>query len=179
LEAPVDARDTEIAIALWKEKAEQFGNPPPIAEFSLIDLSGDSFRFLILVDLLARDASVFLTYGAGFAKLFGLPERPPTWPMIECIPTRYRFLFLEGCKEATSERVPVRYSGEMAGLGGSEFYRACFMPLKMRIDTMQALYGSFNFRLYTASDLAERSHSADAAGSPTFPELPLSANKTN
>jgi hypothetical protein len=179
LEATVDARDTEIAITLWKEKAEQFGNPPPVGEFSLADLVGDSFRFLILADLLARDASVFLAYGAGFAKLFGLPERPPRWPMIECIPTRYRFLFLEGCKEATSERTPVHFSGEVATLGGSEFYRACFMPLKMRIDTTQGLYGSFNFRLYTASELGARSQSAEAGGSPRLPELPMSENKTS
>lgn len=175
----MDARDTEIAIALWKEKAEQFGNPPPIGEFSLAGLEVDPFRFLIVADLLARDASVFLAYGAGFAKLFGLPERPPMWPMIECIPSRYRFLFLGGCKEAISEAAPVRFSGEMAGLGGSEFYRACFMPLKMRVDTTQALYGSFNFRLYTTAELGERSQSADAASGPMFPELPISANKTN
>jgi hypothetical protein len=177
----VDARDTEIAIALWKEKAERFGNPPPVGEFSLVDLAGGSFRFLILADLLARHASVFLAYGAGLAKLFSLPERPPpNWPMIECVPTRYRFLFLGGCKETISERGPVRFSGEMAGLGGFEFYRACFMPLKMRIDTMQAVYGSFNFRFYTVADLAERSQlAADAGGSPMLPELPMPANKTN
>jgi hypothetical protein len=175
----VDARDTEIAISFWKEKAEQFGNPPPLGEFSLIDLGVDPFRFLIVVDRLARDASVFLAYGIGFAKLFGLPERPPLWPMTECIPSRYRSLFMGGCKDAISEAAPVRFSGEMAGLGGSEFYRACFMPLKMRVDTMQALYGSFNFRLYTTADLAERSQLADAGDSLGLPELPLSVDETN
>jgi hypothetical protein len=178
LEATVDARDTEIAISFWKEKAEQFGGPPPIAEFDLVGLV-DSSRFLIAVDLYARDASVFLAYGTGFAKLFGLPERPQMSPMIECIPCRYRPLFLSGCKDAIAEGTPVRFSGEMAVLGGSEFYRACFMPLKMRVDTMQALYGSFNFGLYTAADLAEQSQSADAGGSPRLPELPISADETN
>jgi hypothetical protein len=179
LEATVDARDTEIAISFWKEKAEQFGSPPPIGEFDLVDLDVDSFRFLIVVDLRARDASVFLAYGTGFAKLFGLPERPPMWPMIECIPTRYRALFLGGCKDAISAATPVRFSGEMTVLDGSEFYRACFMPLKMKTDTIQALYGSFNFRLYTTADLAERSRLADVEGSPRMPELPMSADKTN
>ena len=121
----------------------------------------------------------FLAYGIGFAKLFGLPERPPLWPMTECIPSRYRSLFMGGCKDAISEAAPVRFSGEMAGLGGSEFYRACFMPLKMRVDTMQALYGSFNFRLYTTADLAERSQLADAGDSLGLPELPLSVDETN
>jgi hypothetical protein len=101
------------------------------------------------------------------------------WPMIECIPSRYRSLFLGGCNDAISKATPVRFSGEMAGLRGFEFYRACFLPLKMKVDTMQALYGSFNFRLYTVPDFAKRSQLADAGGSPTFPELPMSANKTN
>jgi hypothetical protein len=92
---------------LLEGKAEQFGNPPPIGEFSLVDLVGDSFRFLIGADLLARAASVFLAYGSGFAKLFGLPERAPLCPMIECIPSRYHSLFVGGCKDAISEAAPV------------------------------------------------------------------------
>jgi hypothetical protein len=44
---------------------------------------------------------------------------------------------------------------------------------------MLALYGSFNFRLYTASELAARSQSADVGGSPMLPELPMSKNKAN
>jgi hypothetical protein len=44
---------------------------------------------------------------------------------------------------------------------------------------MQALYGSFNFRLYTTADLAERSKLADAGGSLRSPELPLSLDETN
>jgi hypothetical protein len=177
LEATVDARDTEIAISFWKEKAEQFGKPPPISEFSPVVLEVDPFRFLIVVDLYARDASVFLAYGTGFAKLFGLPERPPMWPMIECIPGRYRSLFLGGCNDAISDAAPVRFSGEMAVLGGSEFYRACFMPLMMKVDRLEALYGSFNFRLYTTAEVAERSQLADARGSPMSPGTAMSVNK--
>src|SRR5262249_7529577 len=108
-------------------------------------------------------------------KLFGLSERPPMWPMIECIPSRYRSLFLGGCDDAISDAAPVRLSGEMAVLGGSEFYRACFMPLKMKLDTMRAIYGSFNFRLYTPAEFAHRSRLADVVGSAMLPELPLSA----
>ena len=175
----MDARDTEIAISLWKEKAAQFGSPPPIGAVSPVDPTVDPFRFLIVADLYtrpARDALVFLDYGVGLARLFGLPKRPPMWrPMIECLPSRYRSLFLDGCKEAISKAAPVRFSGEMAVAGGSEFYRACFMPLKMKVDRMQALYGSFSFRLYTAAELAERSQLAAAEDSPLFPAPPMSA----
>ena len=171
----MEARDTEIALSFWKQQAKKFGNPPPISEFSLADLVDGSFRFLILADLLASDASVFLAYGAGFAKLFGLPPRPPMrMAMSECVPSRYRVLFLEGCKEAISEAAPACFSGEMPGLRGSELYRACFMPLRMDIDTMQAVYGSFNFLFYTAAGLAERSASGSSLA---FPELPLSVVK--
>jgi hypothetical protein len=158
----LEARDIEIAISFWKQKAEELGNPPPIAEFSLVDFVGQSFRFLILADLMASDASVFLAYGPGFAKLFGLPERPSMLlPMIDCIFDRYRFLFVDGCREAITGAAPIRFSGEVAGLGGSELYRACFMPLKMGIDTMQAVYGSFNFRVQLAAELSERAQAAD------------------
>lgn len=174
----METRDTEVAISLWNEKVEQFGNPPPIGEFSFADPVAQSFRFMIGADLLASDDWVFLAYGVGFAKLLGLSERlPMRVPMIRCIPHRYRFLFLQGCGEAFAEAVPLRFSGEMAGLGGSELYRACFMPLKTSIDTMRAIYGSFNFRFRTAAELAERSQSADAAGGPTLPDLPLSVAK--
>jgi hypothetical protein len=46
---------------------------------------------------------------------------------------------------------------DLAQAEGSELYRASFMPLKMGIDTMQAVYGSFNFRFYMAAELRERS----------------------
>jgi hypothetical protein len=175
VEAAVEARDTEVAISFWKQKAKAFGNPPPIAEFSFGDLVGESCRFLILIDLLARDTPVFLAaYGARFAKLFGLPERSQMSAGIECIPSRYRFLFAEGCMDAISEAAPVRFSGEMPGLGGSELYRACFMPLRMGIDAMQAVYGSFNFLFRTAAELTERSA---AAGSSASLELSLSVAK--
>jgi hypothetical protein len=73
----MEIRDTEIAISLWKEKADEFGKPPPLVEFSLADPVAHASRFLICADLLASDDWVFLAYGPGFAKLLGLPERPP------------------------------------------------------------------------------------------------------
>lgn len=176
----MEARDTELAIAHWKAKAERFGNPPPIAEFSLADLVAHSFRFIIGVDLLSNDDSIFLAYGQGFAQRLGLSERPSMRvPMIRCIPGRYRFLFLEGCSEATGQLAPVQFSGEVAGVGGSELYRACFMPLKMGLPTMLALYGSFNFRFRTAAELAEQSQLADAGGSSSTSDLRPPAAKLN
>jgi hypothetical protein len=164
-EMTLEVRDTEIAIAFWKQKAEQFGELPPIAEFSLTDFVTQPFRFMILADLMVSDDSVFLAYGPGFAKLLDLPVRPSMLvPMLKCLPDRYRPLFAEGCDEATSEASPIRLDGEVARAGGSELYRACFMPLKMNIVTMRAVYGSFNFRFRTTAELAERPQTEAAYG---------------
>lgn len=156
-ETTLETRDTEIAISFWKQKAEQFGKPPPITEFSLSDFVGQSFRFLILADLLVSEDSVFLAYGPGLAKLFDLPIRPSALvPMFKCVPDRYRSLFVDGCSESIGAAAPICFSGEMAQAEGAELYRASFMPLKMGIDTMQAVYGTFNFRFYMAAELGER-----------------------
>jgi hypothetical protein len=174
VETAVEARDTEIAISSWQEKAEQFGRPPPMAEFSMADPFRNAFRFIIHTDLAASDDWFFLAYGCGFAKLLGLAERPRMGKsMIQHLPHRYRYLFLWGCGEAVAAAAPVRFDGDVATLGGSELYRACFMPLRMGIDTMQAVYGSFNFLFRTTAELTERSPSASAGDGPALPELLL------
>jgi len=170
----LEARDTEVAISLWKEKAEQFGRPPPMAEFSMADPFRDAFRFIIHADLAMSDDWFFLAYGRGFAKLLGLAERSRMGKsMIQHLPHRYRYLFLQGCGEAIAAAAPVRFDGEVAGLGGVELYRACFMPLRMTMGTMQAIYGSFSFLFCTAAKLAERPASAGAGAGTAFPELLL------
>jgi hypothetical protein len=162
LDLALEDRDTEIAISQWKTKAEQFRKPPPISEFKLNDFGGDCFRFLILADLLVTDGSVFLAYGSGLAKRLGLPERPSIFvPMLKSIPERYRFLFAEGCSEAIAQTAPLRFNGEIVDAGCSELYRACFMPLKMGVETMQAIYGSFNFRSRVAEQLGEQHQHSD------------------
>jgi hypothetical protein len=174
----MEARDTELAISFWREKTQQLGNPPPIAEFSLADPIAHSFRFLVSATLPARDDWTFLSYGPGLAQLLGLPpDATAGVPMLQYLPYRYRFLFLRGCGEAAAETVPVRLEGEEAALGGAELYRACFMPLKMSTDKMLGMYGSFNFRFRTVADLRERSRSADVAGSPTPTALAMSTAK--
>jgi hypothetical protein len=179
-ELPLEERDTEIAIAAWKKRVDQFGKPPPIAEFRLTDIENDCFRFLILADLLVNEASVFLAYGSSFAKQLGLPERPSIFiPMLKSLPDRYRFLFAEGCSEAIAQTAPLRFSGEIANAGGSELYRACFMPLKMSVETILAIYGSFNFRFTAAATIDEKRWRAETDRRQPFTEPPASAVKAN
>jgi len=93
--------------------------------------------------------------------------------MIQHLPHRYRYLFLQGCGEAIAAAAPVRFDGEVAGLRGFELYRACFMPLRMTMGTMQAVYGSFSFLFCTTAEIAERPASAGKGAGPAFPELLL------
>ena len=179
-EAPefqLEARDTELAISFWNQKAKRFGKPPPATEFNLIGLASQSFRFVICADLLVSDGSFFLAYGPSFAKLFDLLERPSMHvAMIRYIPDRYRFLFSDGCNDAIAEAAPVRCSGEIAGSAGVELYRACFMPLRLSPSTMQAIYGSFNYLTRPAAELCEHSSHDGvlaAEASSTFPALPI------
>jgi hypothetical protein len=179
-EALVEARDTELAISFWKEKVQQLGNPPPIAEFSLVDPVAHSFRFLVSATLPIRNDWTFLSCGRGLAGLLGLPlNSAQGTPMLQYLPYRYRFLFLRGCGEAVAETIPVRLEGVEAALGGVELYRACFMPVKMSTDRMLGMYGSFNFRFCTVADLGERSRSVDLAEGSTPSELATSAAKPN
>ena len=165
----LEARDTELAISLWNDKAKQFGAPPPLGEFDLGDFAAKSYRFLVCADVLFEDSSVFLEYGLAFAELLGLPKRPSTHvPMIEYIPDRYRFVFLDGCRDALEHKAPARFSGEIAGSTGVEFYRACFMPLSMNMPNLQTIYGSFNYLMRPAAELRERSQRVSPDSSQTF-----------
>ena len=152
-----ELRDTERAIFLWNKKCEDFGRPPPASEFDLSGLGTQGCRFVICADLLVKEDSVFTVYGPGFAKLFDLPERPSMHvPMIKHIPSRYQALFEQGSDDAIAEAAPVRFSGEMGYCGHAELYRACFMPLRMRSQDLQFVYGSFNYRIGKAISASER-----------------------
>jgi hypothetical protein len=141
-------RDTEQAIQLWSRKSAEFGRPPPASAFDIPKIAEDSHRFFICADLLVREDSALILYGAAFAKLLGLPERPViNMPLLSQIPTRYRHLFAEGCDQAIQEAAPVRLCGAVTCGGDTELYRASFMPLRMHSATLQLVYGSFNCRL--------------------------------
>ncbi|HEX2679844.1 MAG TPA: hypothetical protein VHQ03_00960 [Candidatus Dormibacteraeota bacterium] len=141
-----ELRDTEQAISLWRQKASEFGRPPPAAAVNLSQMNGDGFRFVICADMLVEEDSAFVLYGANFAKLLDLPERPlMNVPMIKQLPKRYHSLFADGCSEAINEAAPVRFSGETEYCGDTELYRATFMPLKMEAPNHRLIYGSFNY----------------------------------
>ena len=94
--------------------------------------------------------SSFLFYGAKFAALMGLPDKPNhTIPMVQQLPARYVPVFIKGCINATLRCEPVRMQGAVdCEDGRQELYRAAFIPLDLKPDRLQRLaFGAFNCRL--------------------------------
>ena len=141
-----ERRDTELAITLWHEKASQLGSPPPVEAFDLSRTIDWSYRFIICGEDV--NDSVFLLYGSHFARLLELPEKPNYYdPVIAQLPPRYRSLFTQGCEATSVEPAAAKFSGAVVHNGCTELYRAAFMPMRLRVESMKPIVlGSFNYR---------------------------------
>jgi hypothetical protein len=154
-----ELRDTESAIRFWRQKASEFGEPPPPTafDFSRMISGAWSCRFVICADAILGELT-FLIYGSRFAQLLELPAEPVSGvPITRQLPGRYLPLFTEGCRDAIAQAAPVRSSGVVVDYGQIELYRAAFMPLAMRPNSsMQLVFGTFNRRI------GPKTHSSDA-----------------
>ena len=104
-----------------------------------------SYRFIICGAGISD--SVFLMYGSHFARLLGLPEKSNYHdPIIVQLPTRYRPLFTEGCETASVAPAAAKFNGAVVHNGCTELYRAAFMPLRLRVDSLRPIIVSFNYR---------------------------------
>jgi hypothetical protein len=141
-----ERRDTELAITLWHEKASELGSPPPVEAFDLSQAMDWGYRFIICGAGISD--SVFLMYGPHFARLLGLPVKANYYdPIIVQLPTRYRPLFTEGCEAASAAPGAAKFNGAVTHNGCTELYRAAFMPLRLRVDSIRPIvFGSFNYR---------------------------------
>ena len=175
---PAERRDTESAIRLWQRKASEVGGPsaPKHVRVHAPD-ERLGLRFLISGDEFV-DASVFLTYGVHFARLFGLSDHPRcNTPMVAQLPIRYRPLFREGYDEALRDLAPARSSGGVVHQRKLELYRAAFMPITGANSRRPLIFGSFNFRVIPqdaasqALERAMRDHSGADTSEPTQPAL--------
>src|SRR5260370_21298210 len=143
---PIERRDTERAVMLWRKKASAFGCPPSLAEFAFCRIRGDrGYRFIISGGDV--ECAVFLVYGPQFPRLLELREKPVCYkPMVEQIPERYQPLFIEGSRDAISDAAPARFRGAVLHEGKVELYRAAFMPVRLNPTSSHALiFGSFNY----------------------------------
>jgi hypothetical protein len=145
---PAEQRDTEAAIRLWHRKASEVGGPPPLNTFDFSHLTGGwGYRFLISGDEFVK-ASVFLVYGAQFARLLGLPEQPRSKILLfHQLPARYQPLFVEGYGDALRNLAPTCLSGTVVHQRKLELYRAAFMPIQGENSVRPLIFGSFNYRV--------------------------------
>ena len=145
-----ELRDTEHAIAFWRQKASECGGLPPPTAFDFFRMSSGAWsdRFVICADAVVNEFA-FLIYGSRFAKLLEMPEKPRRGiPIARQLPRRYLPLFTDGCGHAIAQAAPVRLSGVVVDYGQIELYRAAFMPLAMRVNSSkQLVFGTFNRRI--------------------------------
>jgi hypothetical protein len=147
-----ERREGERLLAYWDSELEEFGEGITIASLDVTAITGNrgwTNRFLISVDPFI-ERSMLIMYGAKFATLLGLPEKPRTdRPLLRQLPQRYGEVFIEGCTRAQAEWTPVRLDGDVArGDGRVERYRAVFIPVGVRPQPLTCFaFGAFNCRV--------------------------------
>jgi hypothetical protein len=149
--AVTERREAERAISDWEEERRRLGRELALMTLNASEMVSEkwSHRFIIAVDPTVEYCSL-LFYGAKFAALMGLPEKPNhSIPMVEQLPSRYAPVFTKGCTDATLLGTPVRMQGAVDREDGrQELYRAAFIPLAVTPNRQQRLaFGAFNCRV--------------------------------
>jgi len=153
-QSPQDRRDVGRTIEHWLRNASGKDQVPFLANFDFASIKGDwGQRFLICTDQDFENAA-FVAYGTKFAKLLDMPETVTAIvPLNRQIPERYRALFVEGCSNALSKRMPARFSGSFEHYVTVELFRAVFLPIQLHPNWSKWLiFGSFNCRTVLSTD---------------------------
>jgi hypothetical protein len=144
--------DVQCAIEHWYRNSWGKDCVPFLDTFDFSPMRGDwGHRFLICGGH-AVEQSVFVTYGAKFAELLGLPVRAETTvPFVRQIGEPYRDMFVEGYRQARTASAPVILEGTLDMAPEFEF-EAVFMPIMLEPHwSKQLILGSFDFH---AADIA-------------------------
>ena len=146
-----ERRESERAITDWEQETKRLGRALTLMTLNVSEMTSERWahRFIIAVDPLVDNCGL-LFYGAKFAALMGLPEKPDhSVPMGEQLPARYVPVFTKGCIDATSLAVPVRMQGAVDREDGrQELYRTVFIPFRARPNSQLPLaFGAFNCRV--------------------------------
>jgi hypothetical protein len=151
---PKERRDIRRVLEHWVRHASTNDGVPGLDNFDFASIKRDwSHRFLICTDQNGEDAA-FLAYGPIFAAQLELPETVTAIvPLNAQLPERYRSLFVEGCENAMTERLPARFSGAIEHYFTVELFRAVFLPIRLHPSWSKWLiFGSFNCRTVLATD---------------------------
>jgi hypothetical protein len=148
-----ELRDTVVISALWRQKAAEYGGPPPVTAFDISRMARSDwgYGFMICYGSMEIDHT-FLVYGSQLRRLLELPVSPVCGvPLSRQMPARYLPVFMAGCAKTIAQGVPVRLSGSVVHLGQVELYRAVFMPLAALPNSpVRRILGSFNRRTIAA-----------------------------
>jgi hypothetical protein len=151
----VETGDTERLVNQpvhpWEQETTQLGRALALVTLDVSAMPSEKWahRFVISLRPVVEDC-VLLFYGAKFAALMELPEKPNhSVPMVEQLPARYVPVFTKGCIDAALRSVPVRLQGAADREDGrQELYRVVFIaftaePLRQR----RLVFGAFNCRV--------------------------------
>jgi len=147
-EPQLERRDVELAIQHWERNTWGKDCVPLLDTFDFSPMKASwGHRFLICGGR-AVESSVFVAYGAGFARLLGLPAKPVTTiPFIQQVPASHCEMFSEGCSKSMMESSPVTLEWTLGFGSGAQLFRAVFMPIMLRPNwSKQLIFGSFNCR---------------------------------
>jgi hypothetical protein len=163
-----ERRESEQLIADWEGETRRLGHALALMTLDVSAMTSPrwDYRFIITVVPVVEDWS-FLFYGAKFASLMELPERPShSVSMVAQLPVRYVPAFTNGCIASTFSATAVRMHGVVRREdGGEELYRAAFIRLNLDANRRQHfVLGVFNCRL--AEQAASQRHETGKRISP-------------
>jgi hypothetical protein len=148
-----ERRESERVITDWEQETMRLARALTLMTLDVSAMPSEKWahRFIIALSPIVEECAL-LFYGAKFAALMELPEKPDhSVPMVEQLPARYVPVFTKGCIDATLRSVPVRLQGVSdRGDGRQELYRAAFIaftaePVRQR----RFAFGAFNCRVAT------------------------------
>ena len=149
--AAQERREAERVITDWQDETRRLSHVLALLTLNTSEMTTEKWacRFIVALRPAIEDCT-FLFYGATFAALLELPEKPDhSVPMVEQLPARYVPVFTRGCIEATVRGVPIRLQGAVEHAEGrKELYRAAFIRSSLTT-YRQRLFalGAFNCRV--------------------------------
>lgn len=143
-----ERRDIQRAIDHWQRNTWGPDCIPLLDTFDFAPLRGDWRYWFLACGNHSVESAVFVSYGAGFAQLLGLPPQPAIEiPCIEQVPVPYRAMFAAGYGRASMATSPVTLEGTFRFEKKIELYRAVFMPIMLQPNwSKHLIFGSFNRR---------------------------------
>jgi hypothetical protein len=111
-----ERREAERLIADWEDETRRLSHVLALLTLNTGEMATEKWacRFIVALRPAVEDCTL-LFYGAGFAALMELPQKPDhSVPMVEQLPARYVPVFTRGCIEATVRGVPIRLQGGRA-----------------------------------------------------------------